>query len=121
MARCRPARRIESQALERKVLNLITPETRTTSHYFWGIVRQFRLQDPALDDIIRDGIVRTFDQDKAILEAQQRELGPDPDNVAFPVSIRVDAGPIQGRKLLASMIARETAAGGHVERIKVSS
>jgi hypothetical protein len=27
----------------------------------------------------------------------------------FPVSIRVDAAPIQGRKLLAAMIARETA------------
>jgi phenylpropionate dioxygenase-like ring-hydroxylating dioxygenase large terminal subunit len=113
--------RDKSKALERKVLNLITPETTTTSHYFWGIVRQFRLNDPALDDIIRDGIVRTFDQDKAVLEAQQRALGPDPDSVAFPVSIRVDAGPIQGRKLVAAMIARETAAaGGNVERMKVS-
>jgi vanillate O-demethylase monooxygenase subunit len=110
----------KSQALERKVLNLITPETRTASHYFWGIVRQFRLADPALDDIIREGIVRTFDQDKAILEAQQRELGPDPDSVAFPVSIRVDAGPIQGRKLLQAAIARDAKAGGNVERMKVS-
>jgi phenylpropionate dioxygenase-like ring-hydroxylating dioxygenase large terminal subunit len=113
--------RDKAQALERKVLNLITPETTTTSHYFWGIVRQFRLDDQALTDYIREGIVRTFDQDKAVLEAQQRVLGPDPDNVAFPVSIRVDAAPIQGRKLLASMIAREPpAAGGNVERMKVS-
>jgi len=110
----------KSQALERKVLNLITPETKTTSHYFWGIVRQFRLDDKALDEIIREGIVRTFDQDKAILEAQQRELGPDPDSVSFPVSIRVDAGPIQGRKLLQAAIARDAASGGNVERIKVS-
>jgi vanillate monooxygenase len=113
-----------SHALERKVLNLITPETPTSSHYFWGIVRQFRRDDRALDDVIRDGIVRTFDQDKAVLEAQQRMLGPDPDNVAFPVSIRVDAGPIQGRKLVAAMIAREqagAAAGRTVEKVKVSS
>jgi len=112
--------RDKSQALERKVLNLITPETATSSHYFWGIVRQFRMDDQALDDIIREGIVRTFDQDKAVLEAQQRALGPDPDNVTFPVAIRVDAGPIQGRKLLAAMIAREAAAG-HVGRMKASS
>jgi vanillate O-demethylase monooxygenase subunit len=98
-----------SGAFERKVLNLITPETRTTSHYFWGVVRQFRLNDPALDEIIRDGIVRTFDQDKAILEAQQRAIGDDPDNVVFPVSIRVDAGPIQGRRLLQAAIARDEA------------
>src|SRR5262249_31199516 len=114
--------RDKCKALERKVLNLITPETTTTSHYFWGIVRQVRLDDRALDDIIRKGIVRTFDQDKAILEAQQRTLGPDPDSVAFPVSIRVDAGPIQGRKLVAAMLAREapTADRDNVERMKAS-
>ena len=114
--------RDKSQALERKVLNLITPETTTSSHYFWGVVRQFRKVDQTLDDVIRDGIVRTFDQDKAVLEAQQRALGPDPDSVTFPVAIRVDAGPIQGRKLVAAMIAREAAAAaGNVERMKASS
>jgi vanillate O-demethylase monooxygenase subunit len=116
-----PAGAGKDAALERKVLNLITPETPTSSHYFWSIVRGFRLNDPALDEIIRDGIVRTFDQDKAVLEAQQRALGPDPDNVTFPVAIRVDAGPIQGRKLVAAMLAREATAGGNVERMKASS
>ena len=106
----------KSNALERKVLNLITPETATSSHYFWGIVRQFRLDDRALDDIIREGIVRTFDQDKAILEAQQRTLGPEPDKASFPVSIRVDAGPIQGRKVLQTMIAREAAGPGRLQQ-----
>src|SRR5207247_1711108 len=64
----------KSQALERKVLNLITPETPTSSHYFWGIVRQFRLDDRELTDYIRVGIIRTFDQEKAVLEAQQRAI-----------------------------------------------
>jgi vanillate O-demethylase monooxygenase subunit len=96
-----------SHALERKVLNLITPETRTSSHYFWGIVRQFRRYDRLLDQTIREGIVRTFNQDKSILEAQQRAIGLDPDNASFPVSIRVDAGPTQGRKLVKTMLARE--------------
>jgi vanillate monooxygenase len=114
----------KSHALERKVLNLITPETETSSHYFWGIVRQFRRDDRALDEIIRDGIVRTFDQDKVVLEAQQRAIGPDLDSVTFPVSIRVDTGPIQGRKLVAAMVAREqaaAAAGRNVEKFKATS
>jgi vanillate monooxygenase len=96
-----------SAALERKVLNLITPETTTSTHYFWAIVRQFRLDDRELTDYIRDGIRQTFNQDKAVLEAQQRAIGGDPDRASFPVSLRIDAGPIQGRKLLAAMIARE--------------
>ena len=100
----------KSAALERKVLNFITPETATTTHYFWAIVRQFKIDDQALTDYIRDGIAKTFDQDKTVLEAQQRIIGGDPDRAVFPVSIRVDAAPIQGRKLLASMIARETGA-----------
>jgi vanillate O-demethylase monooxygenase subunit len=99
----------KSAALERKVLNFITPETTTTTHYFWAIVRQFKIDDVELTDYIRDGIRKTFDQDKAVLEAQQRIIGDDPDRAVFPVSIRVDAAPIQGRKLLAAMIARETA------------
>jgi vanillate monooxygenase len=113
--------RDKARALQRKVLNLITPETTTSSHYFWGVVRQFRRDDQALDEVIRDGIVRTFDQDKAVLEAQQRALGPEPDSVTFPIAIRVDAGPIQGRKLVAAMIAREAGAGGNVERMKAST
>jgi vanillate O-demethylase monooxygenase subunit len=99
-----------SHALERKVLNLITPETRTSSHYFWGIVRQFKLDDEALSDYIREGITRTFDQDKSVLEAQQRAIGPDPDNAQFPVSIRADAGPMQGRRLVQASVAGEAAA-----------
>jgi NAD kinase len=69
--------------------------------------RQFALNDQALSDYIFEGISKTFDQDRAILEAQQREIGDDPDRAHFPVAIRVDAGPIQGRKLVAAMLARE--------------
>jgi vanillate O-demethylase monooxygenase subunit len=102
----------KSQALERKVINLLTPETDTTTHYFWAVIRQFKMDDQSLNNYIREGISRTFDQDKAILEAQQREIGPDPDHVSFPVSIRVDAGPIQGRRLLRSFLEREADPAG---------
>ena len=85
-------------------------------------MRQFRLDDRELTEYIREGITRTFDQDKAVLEAQQRALGPDPDSITFPVSIRVDAGPIQGRKLLQAMMASEDATAAvspKVEKMKV--
>jgi vanillate O-demethylase monooxygenase subunit len=97
-----------SAALERKVLNLLTPETTTSTHYFWAVVRQFRIGDGELTDYIREGITETFDQDRGVLEAQQRAIGADPDRVMFPVSLRIDAGPFQGRKLVAAMIERET-------------
>ncbi len=93
-------------AKERRVVNLITPETATSSHYFWGIARAYDLADRELDEYIRSKTASTFDQDKVILEAQQRALGPDPDQ-AFPVTIKIDSGPILGRRLLASAIEAE--------------
>lgn len=91
---------------ERRILNLITPETASSAHYFWGVARAFDRDDRELDEFLLGEIYRTFDQDKVILEAQQRMLGVDPPD-AFPVTIKVDAGPIQGRRLLATMLERE--------------
>ncbi len=91
---------------ERRVINLITPETDTTSHYFWSIARAFRLDDSELTEYIRKQIYVTFNQDKLILEAQQRSLG---DGDAFPMPIHLDAGPILGRRLLQTAIDRERA------------
>ena len=98
----------KSHARERRVINLVTPETATSSHYFWGTARSYDLDDAELSDFIQKQTADTFDQDKVILEAQQRSLGPDPDQ-AFPVTIKIDSGPILGRRLLAAQLENERA------------
>ena len=95
-----------SQALERRILNMITPETDTSSHYFWGVARAFLHEDIALTDYIREQIYHTFDQDKVLLEAQQRNLGSATD-APFPVALRTDVGPIQARKLVRQIVEQE--------------
>ncbi|TAL76891.1 MAG: aromatic ring-hydroxylating dioxygenase subunit alpha [Burkholderiaceae bacterium] len=95
-----------SEALERRVMNLVTPETDVTSHYFWGIARAYQRDDEALTTYIREQIYRTFNQDKVVLEAQQRNLGPDSPS-PFPVALRTDAGPIQARKLIDELLRNE--------------
>ena len=62
----------------RRVINLITPETASSAHYFWAIARAYRLDDVEFTEYIRRQFVVTFDQDKTILEAQQRAFGIDP-------------------------------------------
>jgi len=94
------------QFKEGRVINLITPETETSSHYFWGFARAYKLGDPEVSAQLRDGIVLTFGQDKVLLEAQQRSLGRADDDV-FPVTIKVDAGPVLGRRLLARALDDE--------------
>ncbi len=108
----KPSRNRESAAgvFERRIINFITPVNATTSHYFWYIARNYALGDEKVATELQRSINFTFDQDKALLEAQQRSLGPDPDQ-AFPVSIKVDAGPILGRRLLQTLIERERGVG----------
>ncbi len=56
------------------VVDFITPETQHSCWYFWGMARDFRVDDEALTARIRSGQEKIFAQDLAILEAQQRNL-----------------------------------------------
>ncbi|MGH8630956.1 MAG: aromatic ring-hydroxylating dioxygenase subunit alpha, partial [Burkholderiales bacterium] len=84
----------------------ITPETQTTSHYFWAFARNFRLDEPAVTEFLRENVRRTFDEDKEMLEGQQLRIGAVTEP-AFQVAVKADAGPTQGRRLLASLIEAE--------------
>lgn len=94
---------------ERRIVDLVTPETLTTSHYFWSVARNFKLDDAELTVHLRERSQFTFDQDSRVLEAQQRKLGPTGDP-HFGPTIRLDAGPVQGRRLLNTLIEREARA-----------
>jgi len=99
-----------AQALERRVMNLITPETPTSSHYFWGVARHYSLDDAELTEFIRHQTHQTFQEDEAMLQEQQRSLG-EASGTAFPVALKTDVGPIQARRLLARLIAEEQSLG----------
>ena len=60
-----------------------------------------------MTEFLRENVRRTFDEDKDMLEAQQRNIGSGDIEPAFPVAVRADAGPTQGRRLLASMLEAE--------------
>ena len=86
-----------------RIINLITPATATTSHYFWAHARNMRIEDASLTDVIRASVAETFDQDKVILEAQQKAIdrfGTDGPGVV----LAFDVGAVQGRRLLGSAL-----------------
>jgi phenylpropionate dioxygenase-like ring-hydroxylating dioxygenase large terminal subunit len=95
-----------SLRVEGRVINLITPETDTTSHYFWAFARNFRLDEPTVTEFIRASVSRTFDEDKDMLEGQQRVMAGETDP-QFLMALKSDAGPAQGRRLLAKLMAKE--------------
>ena len=98
-------------------LNLQTPETEKTTHYFWSGARSRRAGEPAVRDALLASLSITFAEDKVVVEAQQALLDRDP---AVPlVMIALDAGLVHARRLVAAMIDTEAktlkAAGGSHE------
>lgn len=114
-----PASSSRSHALERRVLHAISPATPTSSHYFWGVARQYRPDDHELTEYIRLQTAETFDQDKQILELQQKALERTGDG-AFSLALATDKGPVQARHAIERMIAREKELRCGVNREKLA-
>ncbi len=89
------------------VVDFITPETETSIHYFWGMARNFKPQDPSLTTQIRDGQGKIFAEDQQMLELQQENLLRYPDRKLLMLNI--DAGGVQSRKILDRLLAVERA------------
>jgi phenylpropionate dioxygenase-like ring-hydroxylating dioxygenase large terminal subunit len=98
-----------SQALQWQVLNALTPETERSSHYFWGLPRHFLIEDRDIDQMLETAIVRTFNEDRAMLEAQQLVLA-ERSLDDRTLSTHADAGPSRARSIIARLLREERAA-----------
>jgi len=87
------------------VVDFITPETETSIWYFWGMARNFAVNDAALTETIRTGQGRIFSEDLEILEAQQRNLSRWPERPIMKLNI--DAGGVQSRRVLDRILQQE--------------
>ena len=105
----------ESVGVEMKVMNLPTPETDTSTHYFYAHARHFKVDDPDWDEIYRTQFTSVFEEDQVILNAQQANMSRDPDAPA--IDVNVDAPNIQIRRMLDDMIATEKAEAAGARRI----
>ncbi|WP_111642478.1 aromatic ring-hydroxylating dioxygenase subunit alpha [Marinimicrobium alkaliphilum] len=89
------------------VVDFITPETETSIWYFWGMARNFKPEDAALTDTIREGQGQIFSEDLEVLESQQRNLLEYPDRQLLKLNI--DAGGVQARRVIDRILAEENA------------
>jgi vanillate O-demethylase monooxygenase subunit len=87
------------------VLNAITPETERSCHYFWVAARDFDIADGQVTEFYRREVIKAFNEDKDMLEAQQAviELAPD----APTINVHADWGGVQARRLVDQRIAGE--------------
>ncbi len=96
-------------------LNAITPETETTSHYFWGQAHDWDVNNPKTTDMIVEQIRTAFLEDVAVFEAQQRnlEIFPNPPQT----DINADSGVIQARRILDRLHQEEQAGSAAAKMI----
>jgi vanillate O-demethylase monooxygenase subunit len=76
----------------------VTPETETSSHYFWTIATNPKSNPEEIKSKVVEQTVMTFDEDKVVIEAQYKnmlEFGPKP-----MVDIHVDVGANRARKII---------------------
>ena len=88
------------------VVDALTPETGTTSHYFWGMARNFDIDDPGFTARFKAQQGGVFLEDVEVLEAQQRSIEANPDMKLRAYSI--DQGGVRARRII-ERLAREAA------------
>ncbi len=87
------------------VVDFITPETETSHWYFWGMARNFKPEDAALTDQIREGQGQIFSEDLEMLERQQRNINEFPERNLLKLDI--DAGGVQARRIIDKLLEKE--------------
>ncbi|MCJ2180974.1 hypothetical protein [Novosphingobium album (ex Hu et al. 2023)] len=90
------------------VIDFMTPESSTSHHYFWGMARNFDIDDAGFTSRFKQQQGGVFLQDKEVLEAQQKAI---PANPGLKLSAyRIDEGGTRARQLIARRCSDRTPA-----------
>jgi len=94
-------------AAEFRGCQALTPETETSTHYFFAHPHNFAIDNPEVTRSIHQSVVTAFDEDRDIITAQQQSLALAPDFKMIPFSI--DAALSQFRWAVERRLAEEAA------------
>lgn len=88
--------------------HILTPETDSSTHYFWGSTRTYKKEDAAIDQMWQMSIDIAFKKEDApMVLAQQEILGNRDLLEAKPLILSPDRAAIQCRRILQRMIRDE--------------
>ena len=91
-----------------RIFDGITPETATTTHYFFSAAHNFHVDKPQVTTAFFNEILATFEEDRVVIEAQQARALPG----RKQLGIQSDAGGVQVRRIIAERLAAEIATYG---------
>ena len=111
-----PVGQPRSAGILRRGTHIVTPETDTTTHYFYASSRNYLLDDPKADQETTNWQQVGFhEQDKPMLEAVQQRMGTTDLDALRPVLLSSDLAAIRVRRILKELMADE--ASGNVDRL----
>ncbi|GAC1620038.1 MAG: aromatic ring-hydroxylating dioxygenase subunit alpha [Nevskia sp.] len=89
-------------------IHIMTPETETATHYFFGSRRNFLVEDAALNQAKLEGTLAAFmSEDRPLIAAVQQEMGTTDLWSLKPAALSCDTGGVRVRRKLAKMIEAE--------------
>lgn len=84
------------------VVDCMTPATEDSHHYFWGMARNFDLEDTGFTARFKRQQGGVFAEDAEILAAQQKAIKANPDLKLS--AYRIDEGGVRARQMIARAI-----------------
>lgn len=103
-----PAGEDRDAGVRRCGVHLITPETETSTHYFFAAVRNYRLSDPEADEASRSWQHTVFnEQDRPMLEAVQEMMGTTDFASLHPALVAGDQPGMRIRTTMRRLLERE--------------
>lgn len=91
-------------------VHLLTPETETSTHYFWGVNRDRAVDSAELDAILVAGLDQAFQfEDEPMINAVQERMRGRPLFELNPALLPIDDAVVRARRVLARRIEEEQA------------
>lgn len=97
----------DPHAFHTEIVYAITPETDQSTHDFWGVARDFARDDDEVSEFLAKNNRTVVLQDVAALEILQGVLASEPPGYQ-ELSINIDAGGLEARRLLKQLAERPT-------------
>ena len=86
-------------------LNGITPETETTTHYFWAQAHNFNVDNPDVTELVYQQVHAAFSEDIEVFEEQQALIDREPQ--APRINLSGDVGGLAAVEIIYKLVAEE--------------
>ncbi len=96
------------RGINTRIINIITPQTPTSTFHFWAFARDFKLDDPDTTRYLVNAIEITFNEDKVLIDAQQRNADARPGQRMLDNN--ADSGVVLARRILEGLAREQEAA-----------